>query len=186
MKHQYVSFQCLNCGDCCRDLIATTPGLTLGLYLLPNELGLFSEDYISPWVGLDNRIDDFGPGFIAAYQLKVDRCPHLQESNKCGIYSRRPLVCKAFPLKLPSFTRNTRPLISKGCRQICSHCEGSRTYKVLFSRREEEESYKKIVNYLTEVFHKYRWIRFYDLGTDLWQTQIPIMSTGWQPKVLSA
>jgi len=85
-------FECLRCGSCCRDLIIKELGCSMGLFLMPHETSLFPSEIVSPMWRLGSEIKN--------YQLNVNVCPHLTEDNQCKIYSKRPVICRAFPLTL--------------------------------------------------------------------------------------
>lgn len=87
-------FVCLQCGSCCKNLVNQHDGILRGMPLTEKEAKLFPADLISPRlaVGLKN------PKYIITFQLNVSTCPHLDKSNQCAIYSKRPLVCKSFPI----------------------------------------------------------------------------------------
>ncbi|HSQ49219.1 MAG TPA: YkgJ family cysteine cluster protein, partial [Candidatus Deferrimicrobiaceae bacterium] len=87
------SFRCSECGTCCRDIFDDRGGDKRGLTLTADEALLFPENLIAPLAA-------FGfeqPETIFLHQLKVKDCP-LIDQNKCMIYEKRPLVCRAFPL----------------------------------------------------------------------------------------
>jgi Fe-S-cluster containining protein len=87
-------FECNNCGLCCRTLLETNDGITLGLTFLTNqEKGLFKNEDIAPKLAFGKR----EPTTVLSYQLKHNVCPHLV-NNKCLIYDKRPLVCRAYPV----------------------------------------------------------------------------------------
>ena len=89
-----LEFQCLKCGGCCRDLIWVKDGLKKGNTLTPKEAKLFPLEAISPHmaVGIEK------PETVILYQLNVTDCPFIDQTNKCKIYSNRPLICQAFPI----------------------------------------------------------------------------------------
>jgi len=86
-------FRCLECGICCRDIFDDRGGEKRGLTLKPEEALLFPENLIAPLAafGLEQAETIF------LYQLKANNCP-LIDQNRCMIYERRPLLCRAFPL----------------------------------------------------------------------------------------
>ncbi len=94
-------FQCLRCGFCCRNLRLNVGDFTLGLLLLPDEMALFNEDDLEPmWgVGLKGRSRP-RPEAIGVVQLNLNVCPHITKDNRCSIYEKRPLICRAHPLTL--------------------------------------------------------------------------------------
>jgi len=78
------------------------------LFLKPDEIGLFSQDLVSPHfaVGLTDVQT------VIFYQLSADACPHQGENNECTIYDSRPIICRAFPAK---YTRRTKWTLSEKC-----------------------------------------------------------------------
>jgi Fe-S-cluster containining protein len=166
----------MNCGSCCKDLVVTIDRIASGLYLLPNELALFSDDIVFPCIGLDNSANLFNPEFIALYQMTANNCLYLTEGNKCGIYDKRPLVCRSFPLTLPQSKEISVPLISKKCRFMSKYSRRGKVAKVDFSGPEEERAFGEISRYFKEVLGKYRWIRFFDFRTKLWSAQVPVIT----------
>jgi len=83
-------FECNKCGTCCSHLLSYQNGLHHGMYLSSKESELFPKEVVSP-------LFRYGETIIA-YQVTVNRCPHLNDDNSCFIYERRPLFCRAFPL----------------------------------------------------------------------------------------
>jgi Fe-S-cluster containining protein len=69
------------------------------LGLFGEEKDLFPSELVSPHVGIGWG-NSSGPKYVVSYQLNVNDCPHLSAGNVCKIYDRRPLVCRAFPLRL--------------------------------------------------------------------------------------
>lgn len=91
-------YECKQCGNCCRDLLQTDRGILRGLTLLPEEVDLFPDEIVRPYLGLGKR--PYESGFtVIAYQLTVDECTKLVE-NMCTIYNTRPTTCKQFPFSL--------------------------------------------------------------------------------------
>ena len=60
------------------------------MYLFPKEAEVFPREVIAP-------LFRYGE-VVIAYQVTVNRCPHLNVDNNCAIYEKRPLLCQAFPL----------------------------------------------------------------------------------------
>jgi Fe-S-cluster containining protein len=79
-------------------LIQKEKTILRGLTLLPDEINLFSEEHLKPYLGIGKRPND--PAFkIVAYHLNTDTCPNLKE-NKCACYINRPSTCRQFPFSL--------------------------------------------------------------------------------------
>ena len=81
------------CGKCCSNLRKGDE--KSGLTLFPEELHLFPEEKVRPYIGkgIDRGTDIF------AYQQTENICVHL-ENRKCMIYEQRPMMCRSFPVKV--------------------------------------------------------------------------------------
>ena len=99
-----IKFECLKCGECCRNMhIKTDLGragwVTLGLFIMPNERKLFPAEIVVPLYGAGVKGRSRPrPDVIYAYQIAEPTCPHLEADNSCAIYPVRPIACRAFPL----------------------------------------------------------------------------------------
>ena len=89
---------CQRCGKCCNDLIQQDRGVLRGLSLMLEEIHLFTEELVKPYLGIGKRphMTNFK---VIAYQLASDSCPHLVE-NSCRRYDERPTSCRQFPFSL--------------------------------------------------------------------------------------
>jgi Fe-S-cluster containining protein len=96
-------FKCLECGICCRDIFDERGGEKRGLTLTLQEARLFPEDLIAPLAAFGFQ----QPETIFLYQLKIKDCPLISQ-NKCTIYEKRPLVCRAFPLSQGGYSTKCR------------------------------------------------------------------------------
>jgi len=93
-----ITFKCLRCGRCCKNLLKNVGGILLGLGLMPQERKFFPTELVSPQAGIGLAENDpTKPKHVLTYQLNVKYCPHLSE-NGCKIYENRPLSCRGFPL----------------------------------------------------------------------------------------
>jgi Fe-S-cluster containining protein len=96
-------FECMQCGDCCRNLFKSAPGTDncrLGLTLTPTEADSFRElgAQVIEQIGVGRRGNRRPrPASIIRYQLTTETCPFLTQS-RCRIYSRRPITCRMYPL----------------------------------------------------------------------------------------
>jgi len=90
-------FSCSGCGKCCRELLGM--GVTAGLLLLPEEIPLFPDHLIKPCQAKGTHPNDKKKFYLLTLQYTENVCIHLKD-NKCMIYNKRPLVCRAFPLQL--------------------------------------------------------------------------------------
>ncbi len=48
------------------------------------------------------------PESVILYQLKANDCPYVNQNDKCVIYEKRPLVCRAFPLSQGAYSTKCR------------------------------------------------------------------------------
>jgi Fe-S-cluster containining protein len=134
-----------------------------GLTLLPDEVDLFPEDMVKPYLGLGKR--PYESGFkVIAYQLTGDECTKLVE-NTCTIYEIRPTTCKQFPFSL-DLDEDNEPLlgIDMNCpaaSEMISTMDG----QVEFTDREEAEKLFELSRKVT-VNPRKAWI--YDLESMKW------------------
>lgn len=114
-------FECKKCGHCCRYLRRTreldlTTEEKRPLYILPGIeqtwLSLYEwevDDFLAAARKLGREVKII-PVLIAidqltntplglVWQLFMDKCPFLNESNLCDIYEKRPLICRLFPVR---------------------------------------------------------------------------------------
>jgi Fe-S-cluster containining protein len=94
------AFRCRECGLCCHDLLDDRGGTKRGLTLTTKEASLFNPNLIVPLAAFGYE----KPETIFLYQLETNDCPFVDQKNKCLIYEKRPLVCRAFPLSQGSFS----------------------------------------------------------------------------------
>lgn len=92
---QYV---CQRCGKCCNDLIQRDRGILRGLSLLPEEVHLFPEELVKPYLGIGKRTHE-SKFQVVAYQLIAETCPYLADDG-CTRYNERPVTCRQFPFSL--------------------------------------------------------------------------------------
>ena len=86
-----VTGSCHRCGDCCRMIVADPPRLVKDTALL-RLLVLYHR-------ALRNfTVTGRGPNDEVIFS-----CGHLRADGRCGIYARRPLLCRNYPLR-PFFT----------------------------------------------------------------------------------
>jgi Fe-S-cluster containining protein len=80
-------------------------GSEIGIALFGAEATLFAPDVVVPVMvyGHINGEKFNGSNFIIdselLYQLSLNTCPHCNEAG-CAIYSKRPDICRAFPVTL--------------------------------------------------------------------------------------
>jgi Fe-S-cluster containining protein len=157
-------FECKKCGYCCKTLLQYKKGVLRGLALLTEEeKKLFDGKDISPALGFGN---EGSPIQIASYQLNLAKCPQIDENNRCKIYDKRPLVCRAFPIT-SNIGRNAAAL---ECPQVGKYSESELLQLVFLDMY--EEAINKMNGCVESLFRKYgkekRLMRF-DLKTRKWK-----------------
>ncbi len=78
---------CHRCGACCRSLVGDPPGLV-------KRSALLLRGFIA-YHRATHRFEAYARGPNGEVLF---RCGHLQADNTCGIYWRRPLVCRTYPV----------------------------------------------------------------------------------------
>jgi len=91
-----IDFACTKCGYCCRNLLNDEFGITQGLSLTEIEINLFDPTFVKPNMALGNQTTRN----VITYQLNQAVCQHIDESNNCKIYDKRPLVCQSYPVEV--------------------------------------------------------------------------------------
>jgi Fe-S-cluster containining protein len=158
-----MNYTCRQCGKCCRDLVQNDRGILRGLTLLPDEVSLFPEEIVKPYLGLGRRPHESGFKVIA-YQLTSEDCPNLEE-NLCTMYEKRPTSCRQFPFSLDLDEDNEPVLgIDMNCpaaAEMVSNMDGT----IEFTDREEAEKLLELSKKVT-VNPRRAWV--YDLGSMKW------------------
>jgi len=94
-----MEFSCTRCGACCKNHMGLMLGKTHGLMVFLPEKHLFPEKTIKPMLRYSKHYQPL-PGMVFVYQVDVEPCPHyIDDEEGCGIYSMRPLICRAFPFE---------------------------------------------------------------------------------------
>lgn len=114
-------FKCLECGDCCRNIVREVDGVSAGLWLQPTERVLFHAfpGSVVPYLGLQRvgkkKIKNIG------YQMVQGPCPLLDpDTNRCKEYESRPNMCRSYP-----FSFNEQGLsVDRQCSYILSVAGG--------------------------------------------------------------
>lgn len=85
-EEAYARFDCLNCGNCCKNYSPRfkTPDIKRIARHLKLKEGVFIETYL--------RLDEDGD-----YVTNTHPCPFLGNDNYCSIYDNRPSDCRRFP-----------------------------------------------------------------------------------------
>lgn len=138
-------------------------GILRGLTLLPDEVDLFPEEIVKPYLGLGKR--PYESSFkVIAYQLAVEDCPKYRV-NLCTIYENRPTTCRQFPFSF-DLDEDKQPVlgIDMNC-PAASTMVSSMDGRIEFTDREEAEKLFELSKMVT-VNPRKAWI--YDLGSMKW------------------
>jgi hypothetical protein len=117
------------------------------------------------------------PRHIIVHQVNVDKCPHIDtvDGGQCGIYQRRPLICRAFPYtEFSSFSGIAKA--SPECPEIESQLKTGALRPVLCSKT-EIEACTELELYHWDMFLEYMpargkmWI--FDLAQKGWKECAP-------------
>lgn len=159
-----MSFICRQCGKCCNNLIQKEKTVFRGLTLLPDEINLFPEKQLQPYLGIGKRPND--PGFkIIAYQLNTETCPYLKK-NKCTCYTNRPSTCRQYPFSLDlNLEAGVLFGIDLNCPQA-SELINKSDGKIKFPDIESAMNLLELKKHVTNVLKKV-WI--FDLSSYKWQ-----------------
>jgi Fe-S-cluster containining protein len=154
------SFNCKKCGFCCRTLLEYENNLLMGMVLFEEERKLFNEKDVIPQRSIGND----QPSEILSYQLRLAVCPHISKENKCLIYDKRPLACKAFPIT-STIGKNIADL---KCPQI-SKWTKEQLYNLEFSD-DVEEAMDKIIEIVGSHIGKRGELNFwfFDIASNKW------------------
>ena len=154
---------CQRCGKCCNDLVQQDREILRGLALMPEEIHLFPEELIKPYIGIGKRthVSKFQ---VIAFQLVLDSCPYLVE-NKCSTYDERPTSCRQFPFSLDLDEEN-KPLlgVDMNCPaavEIINNTDGL----LEFTDRDDAE---RLLELKRRVLENARRAWVYDLSTMKW------------------
>ena len=120
-----LTFECLRCASCCRDLITPLkigPQLEVhqGLCLFEEETSFFPSSKILPMHGYGN--DPYDVKFkVVTFQFTESSCPHLR-NHDCSIRDRRPISCQAYPFSPnPKVTETTSYWVDPSCSWTKKH-----------------------------------------------------------------
>jgi Fe-S-cluster containining protein len=116
-----VRFECTQCGNCCRHLkLPLTAAEAVDWLTNGHQVQLICD--ASPWPeespARDQKAAHWGRRSFAAMSGSVPTrvvvilaanlagaCPNLLADMRCGIYERRPLVCRIYPAEINPFVR---------------------------------------------------------------------------------
>ena len=162
-----IKFKCLKCGECCKNLhIKTKLGgakwVTLGLFILPHERKLFPANIVMPMYGAGIKGKSRPrPDIIFAYQISQNICPHLTSKNLCGIYKRRPIACRSFPLETVFLDRR--------CTWVKQRFyEGEGTPRDMLDLGNMSKYHKMLFKHITAFAEGYHYMWAWNLNTKKW------------------
>lgn len=95
------NFECLKCGNCCRNF--GSDGSFSGLPLFEWEKEEFEKIAKEKKINLEIKptnilFDKMSKEYVClTFSMKNQPCPFLK-NNVCSIYEKRPIVCRSFPL----------------------------------------------------------------------------------------
>lgn len=128
MFREHIPFECLKCGECCKNLVLDLQGLRKGLFLLPDERKLFNKNVLKPALGKGKNPNNRNFK-ILAFQLTENICPHLKNSQ-CDIYNERPTSCRAYPVSyVPDMNGHFFFNFDAGC-SLVSNIKGNKGDRV--------------------------------------------------------
>ncbi len=151
--------ECTKCGRCCSNLRKGSN--KTGLTLFPEEIHLFPEDKIRPYLG--KGVDSVTE--IFTYQHTDNVCVNLVDSQ-CIVYENRPTMCRSFPVKVGEYGLR----FISGCPGVLERIKKG---NALNHEMYEVKAAMKMTERLYE-FHKTfkenekRWM--YNLETEEWET----------------
>ncbi len=78
--------ECIKCGTCCESIVANPPRFLKRGFGARAYAAFHRLTHNFRWVGRGGN-DEF-----------IFSCGHLRADNRCGIYWRRPLICRTYPV----------------------------------------------------------------------------------------
>ena len=154
---------CQRCGKCCNDLVQQDLGILRGLSLLPEEVHLFPDELVKPYLGIGKR-PHMTKFHVIAYQLSSDSCPHLVETS-CRRYDERPTSCRQFPLSLDLDEEN-EPLL--GVDMNCPAAVELINNTVGLLEFTDRDNAERLLDLKRRVLENPRRAWVYDLATMKW------------------
>ncbi|MEM6730121.1 MAG: YkgJ family cysteine cluster protein [Myxococcota bacterium] len=84
-KHAVVG-SCVKCGDCCKSIVANPPRF------------LKRDPWVRWFAAYHRFVHNFRPVARGEDGEIIFSCGHLRPDNRCGIYWRRPMLCRTYPV----------------------------------------------------------------------------------------
>jgi Fe-S-cluster containining protein len=160
-------FQCTRCGICCQNLVIKCGSrYYFGLFLLPEEKDLFPVDVVAPYWGTRKN----GKFEVRIFQLNTKKCPHQTAQNTCGIYERRPLICRAHPLTIHT-NPATNQIVGASLDVKCPNVKGLTGIRANMMRvfpRPIVEAAVMVTQVQSTTFSNADGFMVFDLGTNKW------------------
>jgi Fe-S-cluster containining protein len=165
-----ISYQCINCGECCKKLLIERQGVLKGLPLLSEERILFRRDVVKPGFGLGTLPGEHGFTIIS-YQMTRAVCPNHAYGG-CTVWINRPAICRAYPIV---------PMISQGLKIVktfdmtctalkddAKKWDGVIVPLEPSSVESERTGYNQVVKITEQILSNVNHTWFYDLKTFNW------------------
>lgn len=160
-----IRFECIQCGNCCRDKNSIVTITHRDVIRLVNHLKCDFKELLSRYIGFYQVREEFedrlvfppistyrGNAFLGLRKNPDGSCVFLRE-NLCGIYPGRPIVCRSFPfvfevkrgwLSWGLMARAEEICPGLGQGEVVSEKSLEKMGKEIMSELEE---YRKIVSY---------------------------------------
>ncbi|MEO0812665.1 MAG: YkgJ family cysteine cluster protein [Myxococcota bacterium] len=74
------------CGDCCKSIVANPPRF------------LKRDPWVRWFAAYHRFVHNFSPVARGENGEIIFACGHLRADNRCGIYWRRPMLCRTYPI----------------------------------------------------------------------------------------
>ncbi len=78
--------ECVKCGDCCKSIVANPPRF------------LKRDPWVRWFAAYHRFVHNFRPVARGEDGEIIFSCGHLRADNRCGIYWRRPMLCRTYPV----------------------------------------------------------------------------------------
>ena len=144
-------FKCKSCGECCRNF--QEKGKCIPLFDFEVEIlkNISNEKNIKiEFKPIKYLLEENSQiVFVYLYGLNHDICPLLKE-NKCSIYTKRPLICRQFPLLWTAQFHKGNDF-GASCFSECKHFDSKKEFEKRFFEREQATDWE-IDYYLKETY----------------------------------